>query len=84
MPKTRLTPGMERRRVAQSIISKYMDLRGEDEEHVAQKMDVVKRTLQNKRKRPETFTLDELWCLCEALKISKEDRGLILWGKIDE
>ncbi len=78
MPKTRICKREEKKRLVRAYISKNMELQGVDEENVALKIRVTKRTFQNKRKRPETFTLDELWDLCEALKFTDDEKAAVL------
>lgn len=68
----------KKKRLVRAYISKNMELQGVDEENVALKIRVTKRTFQNKRKRPETFTLDELWDLCEALKFTDDEKAAVL------
>ena len=78
MPKLKVNPLEQKRRVVRAYISKNMDLYGLDEETVAAKVHFTKRTLQNKRKRPETFTLNELWKISNILKFTAEEKAEIL------
>ncbi|HHV13245.1 MAG TPA: hypothetical protein GXX75_23515 [Clostridiales bacterium] len=78
MPKLKESEEMQKSRLVRAYISKNMDLYGLSEEQVAVKLRFTKRTFQNKRKRPETFTLGELWKLCAVLKLSDEEKALIM------
>ena len=74
MPKTRINKTEEKRRTVRAIIAKYMALANHDDAYLALKLQCTKQTLQNKKKRPETFRLDELWTLCEVLKVSEGEK----------
>lgn len=78
MPKTQISEQEQKNRIARSIIAKNIELYGLTEEEVAVKCRFTKRTLQNKRKRPESFTLEELRTLCKILHITEEDKTKIL------
>lgn len=78
MPKVKISQTEERNRVARSIISKYMELNNVNNEQLSARLPFTKRTLQNKRRRPETFTVFELRALCDALKVPEEERGMII------
>ena len=80
MPKLKPHPFEEKRRAARAFISASMDLGGADEETLALKLGVTKRTLQNKRKRPETITLEEFWRMCDCLKPDEKMAVAILLG----
>ncbi len=74
MPKIKLSEQEEKDRRARACIAKNMELNGLNDESVAIKLRVTKRTFQNKKKRPGTFTLTELRKLVDILKISESDR----------
>ena len=74
MPKIKLSEQEEKNRKVRACIAKHMELNGLDDETVAIKLHVTKRTFQNKKKRPGTFTLTELRKLVDILKISESDR----------
>ena len=78
MPKLKISKTEERNRIARSVISKYMELNAVNDEQLSGKWQFRRKTLQNKRKRPETFTVFELRVLCDTLKIPEEERGLFL------
>lgn len=80
MPKLKPHPFEEKRRAARAFISASMDFDGADEETLALKLGVTKRTLQNKRKRPETITLEEFWRMCDYLKPDEKIAVTILLG----
>lgn len=78
MPKLKISKTEERNRIARSVISKYMELNAVNDEQLSKKLPFTRKTLQNKRKRPETFTVLELRALCDTLKIPEEERWLFL------
>ena len=78
MPKLKETDEQQKDRLTRAIIAKNMELYGLSEEQVAVKLRFAKRTFQNKRKRPGTFTLEELRRLGTALKLSDEEKALIM------
>jgi len=78
MPKLKPREAEQKARITRAYISKNMELLGKTEEEVAAKMHIAKRTLQNKRKDPRTFTLGELWKLCEVLNFSEDEKAQVL------
>lgn len=78
MPKLKLTQEQEKDRLTRAYIAKNMELYSLSDEVVAMKLRCTKRTFQNKKKRPETFTLGELRKLCVAIKLSDEEKALIM------
>lgn len=78
MPKVKISKTEERNRIARSIISKYMELNAVNDEQLSNRLPFTRRTLQNKRRRPETFTVFELRALCDALKIPEGERGMLI------
>lgn len=78
MPKTKPFRREEQQRNVRALIAKYMELRKANEEKVAAQAGMVKRSLQNKRRHPETFRLGELWDVCDALDVPDEERIEIL------
>lgn len=78
MPRVKISKTEERNRVARSVISKYMELNAMNDEQLSARLPFTRKTLQNKRKRPETFTVLELRALCDALKIPDEERGMLI------
>lgn len=81
MPKLKPDPKEEARRVVRSHISANLDLYGLDYEQVALKCRFTPTTFRNKRKRPETFTLDELWSAAKELKLTPLQAASIVLGR---
>lgn len=77
MPRLRPTQTEQRSRCVRATISRNMDMYGLTEEQIAAKIHTTKRTIQNKRKRPETFTLEELWTLSDVLRFTDEDKQMV-------
>jgi hypothetical protein len=69
---------MQKDRLARAYIAKNMELYNISDEQAAAKLRCTKRTFQNKKKRPETFTLGELRKLCTAIKLNNEEKALIM------
>lgn len=78
MPKLKESEAEHKNRIARAYIAKNMELYGLSDEEVAVKLHIVKRTFQNKKKRPGTFTLEELRRLCNVLKFDDQDKAMIL------
>lgn len=78
MPKLKETQEQLKDNITRAYIAKNMALYNLTDEEVAIKLRCTKRTFQNKKKRPETFTLGELRRLCSVLKLSEEEKVLIL------
>jgi len=78
MPKLKETESQQKDRLTRAYIAKNMELYGLSDEQVAVKLRCTKRTFQNKKKCPETFTLGELRKLCTTIKLSNEEKAEIL------
>lgn len=78
MPKLRESESQQKDRLTRALIAKNMALYDLNDEEVAIKLRCVKRTFQNKKKRPETFTLGELRKLAVVLKLTKEEKEQII------
>ena len=78
MPKLKETEEQQKNRLTRAYIAKNMALYNLSDEQVAVKLRCTKRTFQNKKKRPETFTLGELRKLCATIKLKDEEKGLII------
>lgn len=78
MPKSKEYEELQKDRLTRALIAKNMALYDLSDEQVAIKLRCTKRTFQNKKKRPETFTLGELRKLCVAIKLSDEEKSLIM------
>lgn len=78
MPKLKESEVEQKNRITRAYIVKNMELYSLSDEEVALKLHIVKRTFQNKKKRPGTFTLDELRRLCNVLKFDDQEKAMIL------
>lgn len=78
MPRLKEPDEMQKDRITRAYIAKNMQLYNLSDEQVAIKLRCTKRTFQNKKKRPATFTLGELRRLCAAIKMSDEEKLLIM------
>ncbi len=78
MPRLKESEESQKDRYTRAFIAKNMELYGLSEEHIAVKLRCTKRTFQNKRKWPETFTLKELRKLSVVIKLSDEEKALIM------
>lgn len=78
MPKLKESELEQKNRITRAYIAKNMELYGLSDEEVAVKLHIVKRTFQNKKKRPGTFTLEELRKLCTLLKFNEQEKAMLL------
>lgn len=78
MPKVRLSEMEEKARLVQGLISKNQTMLKLSDEEVAKKIALSKRTYQNKKNRPDTFKLCELWRTCKVLKFTEEEKKQVL------
>lgn len=78
MPKLKPSETEEQNKKTKACIVKCMAMQDMNDEEVANKLHVTKRTFQNKKKRPETFNLGELRKLSTILKFSQEDKSMII------
>ena len=78
MPKLKESEEQQKDRITRAYIAKNMALYNLSDEQVVVKLRCTKRTFQNKKKRPETFTLGELRKLCATIKLKDEEKGLII------
>lgn len=67
---------------ARAVIAKYQELTKTDDQKASLRIRRNKQSFQNKKKRPETFTLGELWEFCELVHMTGPDRAIIL-GAVD-
>ena len=72
MPKVMRTATEERRSAVRAEIKKYMELRDLNNERTAKMLGIAESTFLKKKKRPETFTLGELWDLAKIFKCPVE------------
>lgn len=78
MPKLKTSEEDQRIRNVRAAISRGMEAEGYNEAAVAKVLGVAKRTLQNKRKDPDKFTLLELHKLNRILKFTIDEKQAIL------
>lgn len=78
MPKLKESEEEQKNRLTRAYIAKNMELYSLNDEQIAIKLRCTKRTFQNKKRRPETFTLQELRKLCVVIKLSNEEKAEIL------
>jgi len=78
VPKLKESDEEQKNRLTRAYIAKNMELYDLSDEQIAVKLRCTKRTFQNKKKRPETFTLGELRKLCIVIKLTDEEKSLIL------
>ena len=81
MPKLKPNQAEEASRVVSSCLSSNMELYDVSEELLAAKMMVTSKTVQNRRKRPENFTLEELWAVARTLKWTPIQAASIVLGR---
>ena len=83
MPRLKPSKLEERQRVVRGLISKNMEFKGiATTDELGTKSHILGRTLRNKIRAPETFTLAELWGLTDALDMSGEERAMLLGKEI--
>ena len=68
MPKIKQSEEQELNNIVRGCIKKGEEIAMLSEEQIAVKLHFTKRTYQNKKKRPETFTFGELRKLSKLLK----------------
>lgn len=78
MPKLKESEEEQKNNITRAYIAKNMTLYNLSDDQVAIKLRCTKRTFQNKKKRPDTFTLGELRKLCIVIKLSDEEKSLIM------
>uniref|UniRef100_UPI0006D174CD hypothetical protein n=1 Tax=Clostridium sp. NkU-1 TaxID=1095009 RepID=UPI0006D174CD len=81
MPKLKPSDKEVSNRVVQACISSNMALYDCSEKAMAVKLGVTTRTIQNKRSKPGTLTLNELWDLSKALKLTPIQAASIALGR---
>lgn len=81
MPRLKPNPIEEASRVVRSCISSNMELYAMSEELLAAKMGKTAKTVQNRRDRPENFTLGELWAVAKAVKLTPIQAASIVLGR---
>ncbi|BBF41964.1 hypothetical protein lbkm_0644 [Lachnospiraceae bacterium KM106-2] len=78
MPKLKELESQKKDNIVRAYIAKNMALYNLSDEEVAAKLHCVKRTFQNKKRNPKTFTLFELRALCTALKFTDDEKIMIM------
>lgn len=78
MPRLKETEEQQKNNLTRAYIAKNMALYNLNDEQISIKLRCTKRTFQNKKKRPETFTLGELRKLCTVIKLSNDEKSLIM------
>lgn len=78
MPKLKETDEQQKDNVTRAHLAYYQELYKLSDEDIAIKMHCTRQTYQNKKKRPNTFTLGELRRLCKILKITDEAKVSIM------
>lgn len=68
-------------RVVRACISNNISLYATDEKSLALKLGITVQTLKNKRAKPETFTLGELWIISKTLKMTPIQAASIVLGR---
>lgn len=81
MPKLQPNQKEESRRIVRACMSSNMELYDVSEDILAKRIDVTKRTVQNRRDRPENYTLEELWAVAKALKWTPVQAASVVLGR---
>lgn len=68
MPAVKMYPTQERIARTKAAIARYMMLNNISEDTMAQRMNVTKKTIQNRRNNPEKMNLEDLWLMAKILK----------------
>ena len=81
MPKIKPNDIEAKRRVVRSCIARGMEAEAVTPVALATKARFSKETFYNRRKRPELYTLQELWAVVQACKLTDGELVAILRGK---
>lgn len=81
MPAVKISEMERRRRTVSGIIKKRMAQAGYEAAGLAKRLKVSEVTIYNWIKAPEKCSLDKLWTLCDAIKVSDVERMAIMGGK---
>ena len=73
MPKLKPSEEQELNAIVRGCILKREQIAMLSEEQIATKLYCTKRTYQNKKKRPDTFTFGEFRKLCKILKLNESE-----------
>lgn len=74
MPKLKPSEEELKIRMLRGIIKKYLEVEKMTEEQLAAKMHIAKRTLQNKRRNPESFTYYQIRLILKILRVPDEEK----------
>jgi hypothetical protein len=78
LPKLKETEEQQMDNLTRAYLAYYQELYSLSDEEVAIKMHCTRQTYQNKKRRPDTFTLKELRKLCKVLKLTDEAKTSIM------
>ena len=78
MPKLKESEDQKKDNLVRAYIAKNQALYGLSDEEVAVKIRCTRRTYQNKKRKPATFTLGELRRLADAIKLNSEERAMFM------
>ncbi len=81
MPRLKPDETEERRKVVRACVSSGMELYSGSEDSLAARMGVTTRTVQNRRSRPENYTLEELWTVAKTLKWTPIQAASVVLGR---
>lgn len=74
MPKVKLGGDQQRDDRVKGTLAKYQAIRGYSDAMMASRIGSTPNTWRNKKKRPETFTLEQLRTAYDYLKVPQEER----------
>lgn len=81
MPKLTISKYEERCRLVRGIIKKGQAIKKKTDRDISILTGKNPRIMEVRNRNPGSFTLDELWKICDALGLTKEERGELLGGK---
>lgn len=81
MPKTKPTDLERKRRIARSIIIGRMERNGLKDDEVAARLHCTSRTIRTRQSKPDSLRLDELWTLCNMLKMTDQEIVQMIRGR---
>lgn len=81
MPKLKPTAQEEANCIVRACITGNMERHRFDDEQLAHRVGVAKKTIQNKKNRPETLTLKELQIIAKTLKFTPIQAASVVLGR---
>lgn len=81
MPKLKPSEQEEANRIVRACIASNMERQALKDDDMAGRLGVTRLTVQNKRKRPETFSLQEVQRLSKILKFTPIQAASIALGR---